>query len=130
MTAFFDEQAGTLRDLRTAGATYQEYYNFDEALLATVALDVNAQWNEHDKTCRFPADLADRVYRLFHAHSAVANPDIDFETAEQHYMHLHRLVEGLHDIYHERAQRGHPNGDSVHAGQRYIISLFIEASNG
>ena len=125
MTAYFDARSGELSDMLKADAGFQEYYDFDKRLVHDIGLDV--QLVHTDPAYNFPEDLKVRVYQLFWKYSFVANEKQDeTETCPQSQM-MRRLVDGLHDIYHERALRDHPLYDGVGNGVIEFVGQFRDA---
>lgn len=125
MTAYFDARSTELSDMLKAGADYREYYDFDRRLIHDIGLDV--QLIHVDPTYNFPEDLKVRVYQLFWKYSFVLNDKQDeTETCPQSQM-MRRLVESLHDIYHERAFRDHPLYDGVGNGVTELLGQFQDA---
>ena len=131
MSSYFDARSGELLDLRKANAGYQEYYDFDQRLIRDIGLDV--ELIHADPAYNFPTDLKAKVYLLFWRYSFVLNDKQDeTETCPQSQM-MRRLVDGLHDIYHERAFRDHPLYDAVGNGVISILDNFkdaVKASGG
>lgn len=126
MSEYFDRKSGELLSLRDKGATYTELYAFDQSLVRDIGVDVSLRHT--DPACDFPDDLKVKVYALFWKYSFVVNPDQDETELKPQAVMMHYLVEGLHTIYHERAQRGHPFGDFVSLGLDTLIMKFCDAA--
>jgi len=131
LSSYFDARSTELSDMLKTDAGFQEYYDFDKRLVHDIGLDV--QLIHLDPTYNFPEDLKARVYLLFWKYSFIVNDNQDeTETCPQSQM-MRRLVDALHDIYHERAYRDHPLYDAVGNGVIELLGQFkdaVKASGG
>lgn len=117
MTAYFDERANEIRDLRRAGKTphHDEVRRWVERL--TVDMAVVCAF-DRDGPLAFPADLRDAVCVRLLKRSPEAWPcgvpgwGVDYETDDQGMALLVDLVEQLHDLFHAAAHAGWPGRDN------------------
>lgn len=127
MSSYFDARVTELDDMRRSGADYPEYYAFEQRIVEDVGIDVELL--HPDPSYNFPADLKAKVYALFRRCSYVMGDPEETETRPQSRI-MRELVDGLHDIYHERAHREHPLYDAVYNGRIHTLDRFKDGVRG
>jgi len=124
MTAYFDQKAREITKLSLwacASPCREDVYTWVQSLRTDISICCEY---DRDGPWAFPADLRDRAYMMFLRASANSWPDyvpgygVDYEHDVDGMRLLSKLVEDLHDLFHEAAQMGWLGGDdprsSVH----------------
>lgn len=116
MTAYFDDKACEIADLRGAPQTSVDAW--EEALVRDMVLACEYdRFDGRDGPLAFPADLRDEVYRKLLAScmaiwpSGVPYGGPDYETDAERHALLERLVSGLHTSFHAAAHADWPGRD-------------------
>ena len=117
MTAYFDQKAREIAKLSmwaSASPCREDVLAWTRALSVDIAVCCEY---DRDGPWAFPANLRDRAYAMFLRASADSWPcvpgyGVDYEHDANGMRLLVRLVEDLHDLFHEAARGGWWGGDS------------------